>query len=158
MDCVDPCVDLCRHGPISSCTTVSHSLPGCATTPYRPVCVTWHVASLSASPFPPLACSRQLSRPAPYTPSPLGSCRVGFGLVGLEHPAFKGDAEEGPMVHFFVGHWSPSGGGQQVRALMGQAVEAVAASVQDAMGWEWDWVGGNRCRMRWGGTRVRVGT
>ena len=42
----------------------------------------------------------------------LTACRCGFGLVGLEHPAFKGDAEEGPMIHFFVGNWSPSGGGQ----------------------------------------------
>jgi len=44
------------------------------------------------------------------------SFKCGFGLVGLEHPAFKGDAEEGPMIHFFVGNWSPSGGGQEVHA------------------------------------------
>ena len=37
--------------------------------------------------------------------------KSGFGLVGLEHPAYKGDPEEGPWVHFFVGPWSPSGGG-----------------------------------------------
>ena len=33
--------------------------------------------------------------------------RSGFGLVGMEHPAFKGDAEEGPWVHFFVGQITP---------------------------------------------------
>ena len=28
-------------------------------------------------------------------------------MCGQEHPAFKGDAEEGPWVHFFVGQWTP---------------------------------------------------
>ena len=36
--------------------------------------------------------------------------------MGLEHPAYKGDAEEGPFIHFFVGNWSQSGGGQVVGA------------------------------------------
>uniref|UniRef100_A0A7S4JJR1 LamG-like jellyroll fold domain-containing protein n=1 Tax=Prymnesium polylepis TaxID=72548 RepID=A0A7S4JJR1_9EUKA len=42
------------------------------------------------------------------------SFKSGWGLVGLEHPAFKGDVEEGPFIHFFFGNWSPSGGGQEV--------------------------------------------
>lgn len=35
--------------------------------------------------------------------------KSGFGLVGQEHPAFKGDAEEGAWVHFFVGAWTAQG-------------------------------------------------
>jgi len=42
------------------------------------------------------------------------SMGVGFGLMGLEHPAFKGDAEEGARIHFFVGNWGTTGGGQEV--------------------------------------------
>jgi hypothetical protein len=38
--------------------------------------------------------------------------KSGFGLCGQEHPAYKGDAEEGAWVHFFVGAWSQ--GGHQV--------------------------------------------
>ena len=44
--------------------------------------------------------------------------KTGFGLVGLEHPAFKGDAEEGAWVHFFVGNWGVSGGGQEIKVKM----------------------------------------
>jgi len=32
--------------------------------------------------------------------------KTGFGLIGQEHPAYKGDAEEGPWLHFFVGAWT----------------------------------------------------
>ena len=35
--------------------------------------------------------------------------KTGFGLIGQQHPAFKGDAEEGPWIHFFVGQWSQGG-------------------------------------------------
>jgi len=59
---------------------------------------------------------RSFSTHAPIITRTDSSFRSGFGLVGLEHPAFKGDAEEGPMIHFFVGNWSPSGGGQEVHA------------------------------------------
>ena len=38
--------------------------------------------------------------------------------MGLEHPAFKGDAEEGARIHFFVGNWSASGGGQEVNVAV----------------------------------------
>jgi len=48
----------------------------------------------------------------PYNPILVKSdngLKVGFGLVGQEHPAYKGDAEEGPWVHFFVGQWNAAG-------------------------------------------------
>jgi len=41
--------------------------------------------------------------------------KTGFGMLGQEHPAYKGDAEEGPWVHFFVGQWT-TGGHQMVGA------------------------------------------
>ena len=47
-----------------------------------------------------------------------GGLKTGFGMMGLEHPAFKGDAEEGARVHFFVGNWSASGGGQEVNVAV----------------------------------------
>lgn len=46
------------------------------------------------------------------------SMGVGFGLMGLEHPAFKGDAEEGARIHFFVGNWGTTGGGQEVNVAV----------------------------------------
>ena len=41
--------------------------------------------------------------------------KSGFGLLGQEHPAYNGDAEEGPWVHFYVGAWT-QGGHQMVGA------------------------------------------
>jgi hypothetical protein len=46
------------------------------------------------------------------------SMGVGFGLMGLEHPAFKGDAEEGCRIHFFVGNWGTTGAGQEVNVTV----------------------------------------
>ena len=43
------------------------------------------------------------------------SLKSGFGLLGQEHPAYNGDAEEGSWVHFFVGAWT-QGGHQMVGA------------------------------------------
>ena len=53
------------------------------------------------------------SLPGPnYTPI-VAMCdsglKKGFGLFGQEHPAFKGDAESGPWLHFFVGQWMNGG-------------------------------------------------
>ena len=59
-----------------------------------------------------IICPRSFSSYAPVITKTDSAFRCGFGLVGLEHPAYKGDAEEGPFIHFFVGNWSSSGGGQ----------------------------------------------
>ena len=47
----------------------------------------------------------------PYNPVLVktDNLKTGFGLVGQEHPAFKGDPEEGPWIHFFVGQWTAQG-------------------------------------------------
>lgn len=47
----------------------------------------------------------------PYNPIVVktdNGLKTGFGLVGQEHPAYKGDAEEGPWIHFFVGAFTTS--------------------------------------------------
>jgi len=54
--------------------------------------------------------------------------KTGFGMLCQEHPAFKGDAEEGSWVHFFVGQWT-TGMHQMVSARLenpGQWTHAVA--------------------------------
>jgi len=58
---------------------------------------------------------RSFAAPSPIIARTEGF-KNGFGLVGLEHPAFKGDAEEGPFIHFFVGSWTPNSGGGTVVA------------------------------------------
>ena len=54
----------------------------------------------------------------PYNPIIVkgdNALKSGFGLLGQEHPAYNGDAEEGPWVHFYVGAWT-QGGHQMVGA------------------------------------------
>jgi len=55
---------------------------------------------------------RSFGEPGRYCPI-IAKCdpgfKTGFGLIGQEHPAFKGDAEEGSWMHFFVGAWTQGG-------------------------------------------------
>ena len=56
----------------------------------------------------------------PYNPIIVddNGLKSGFGMMGQEHPAYKGDAEEGPWVHFFVGQWS-----QGAHQMVGARIE-----------------------------------
>ena len=74
--------------------------------------------SLSLSLRHPRSFAPPLLSGNPYNPIVVkgdNSLKSGFGLLGQEHPAYNGDAEEGPWVHFYVGAWT-QGGHQMVGA------------------------------------------
>ena len=56
--------------------------------------------------------ARSFSSYSPIVAKTDPNFKCGFGLIGLEHPAFKGDPEEGPQIHFFVNSWGVTGAGQ----------------------------------------------